>query len=644
MRQRFKWFLPAIGLFLAGASLFAEDPKPDPKPKPDKDDPFLFLEEHKEKPKPKTEPGKEPVKEPGKESTEPIKGIGEKTPAAPIVAADREELIDLYADTREGAAGWKPNTRVKVPQTEEGTNYNAMETLPVPDRWRIGMPANPLRVKGDLKNPYRQNMLKGDYPIIGQSTFLNVTGVSDTLVEGHNTPTPSGVTTNRPGSFDFFGKGDQLVVKEDFILSMELFGGETDFKPRDWEVRVTPVFDLNYVKLREVNNVKIDPREGTERFEHQVAFQELFGEKHLADLSDNYDFVSARGGIQFFNLNFRGFLFADNNLGVRGFGNYESNRLQYNLAYFEMLDKDTNSGLNTVFERKDEHVIMANLIRQDTFVKGYDVTGSLAFSQQDKSKKFNENGLIVRPAPIGSLQEHETQVGYAGIGGNGHIGRVNISNQFYEAFGHDSENPLAGRSQTINAQMAALELSTDMDWMRFRGSYFYASGDRNPNDSQANGFDAIFDDPNFAGGEFSYWVRQGLPAGNSATLLKSRFSLLPNLNTTKEEGQASFVNPGLQLWNLGYDADILPNLKAIVNVNYLQFANTSSLSVLLGQNKIHKEIGVDYSMGLVYRPFLNNQMLITAGAAGLSPGEGFRDIYEKNKTLYSGFIGVTLKY
>ena len=52
-------------------------------------------------------------------------------------------------------------------------------------------------------------------------------------------------------------------------------------------------------------------------------------------------------------------MFDDVNLGVRLFGNLDSNRWQYNLAFFDMLDKDTNSGLNK-FESRQE-VVIANL-------------------------------------------------------------------------------------------------------------------------------------------------------------------------------------------------------------------------------------------------------------------------------------------
>jgi hypothetical protein len=403
------------------------------------------------------------------------------------------------------------------------------------------------------------------------------------------------------------------------------------------------VFNLNYVNTEENFAINIDPRRGDNRLDHQLAFQELFGEYHFRDISPYYDFISSRTGIQFFSPDFRGFLFADNNLGARIFGTMESNRLQYNLAAFEMLNKDTNSGLNTTFEFKDEHVLLANLIRQDTFTKGYNMVFNLGFSDEESSKEYNQNGVIVRPTPIGNLQPHSVKAGYVGFGGDGHIGRLNITHQFYQAFGSDSLNPLAGRRQTINGQMFALELSYDKDWMRFRTSYFYSSGDKDVYDGSANGFDAIFDNPNFAGGQFSYWVRQGFGAGNALTLLKDRFSLIPNLSSSKGEGQANFVNPGVHLLNAGYDADVTTRLKAVFNFNYLRFAETEPMEVLLQQNKIHNDLGLDYSMGVIYRPLLNNQVILTGGVAGFSPLQGFTDIYS-SKTLYSGFLGVTVKY
>jgi hypothetical protein len=550
-----------------------------------------------------------------------------------------EEMEYLYVNppSIEGYAGWKHHNRVPKSAIDQ-------DLLPIPDRWRIGMPANTLRVKGDLWNPYRQNMIKGDYPIIGQSIFLSLLAVSDTLVEGRSVPTPSNVSTARGRSQDFFGRPDQFIFNQNFILSVELFKGESDFKPREWEFRLTPVFNFNYVDVEENFVLNIDPRRGNERLDHQIAFQELFGEYHFRDISPSYDFMSSRTGIQFFNEDFRGFLFADNNLGVRVFGNYEANRLQYNFAAFEMLNKDTNSGLNSTFEFKDEHVLLASLVRQDTFFKGYNIIGQLAFSAEESTLEYNQNGVIVRPTPIGDLQPHNVKAGYIGFGGDGHIGRLNLSHQFYQAFGRDDRNPLSGKSEEINARMFALEASVDVDWMRIRTSFFYASGDEDVYDGKAEGWDAIFENPNFAGGQFSYWVRQGFGAGNAPTSLKSRFSLAPNLSSSKDEGQANFVNPGLQLFNIGYDAELTQNLKAVLNFSYLRFDNTDSLEVLLQQNGIDRQLGLDYSLGMIYRPWLSQQVVLTGGIAGFSPLQGFQDIYVSKETLYSGFLGITVRY
>jgi len=107
-----------------------------------------------------------------------------------------------------------------------------------------------------------------------------------------------------------------------------------------------------------------------------IGIQEALVEIHLLDLSPNYDFVSSRYGIQPFLSDFRGFIFADNEPGVRLFGNYFANRLQWNAVYFYMLEKDTNSGLNRLIGR-DQNVAIANLYYQDFIWPGY--TAQLSF-------------------------------------------------------------------------------------------------------------------------------------------------------------------------------------------------------------------------------------------------------------------------
>jgi hypothetical protein len=63
----------------------------------------------------------------------------------------------------------------------------------------------------------------------------------------------------------------------------------------------------------------------------------------------------------------------------------------------------------------------------------------------------------------------------------------------------------------------------------------------------------------------------------------------------------------------------------------------------LFQASIGHNIGVDYGAGVTYRPPLSENIVLTGGAAMLTPGAGFRDIYG-GKTLFSLFSSVKLTF
>ena len=354
-------------------------------------------------------------------------------------------------------------------------------------------------------------------------------------------------------------------------------------------MRVTPEINLNFLQTRERGIVNVDPREGINRFDTHVGLQEAFVEAKIRDLSPNYDFVSVRAGIQQFTSDFRGFLFSEEQPGVRMFGNLRSNRLAYNLAWFNFLEKNTNSGLNT-FQNRGQQVYVANLYIQDFLAKGYTTEFSFHYNRDDASIHYDDNGFLVRPAPAGAVvngnvNAHAIRAYYLGWTSNGHIGRINLSHAFYQVLGHDDFNPIAGRRVDINARMAALELSVDKDWVRYRASFFYASGDSSDRsgasrtDGTAHGFDTIVDDTHFAGSAFSFWDHEGLRLTGTGVGLMNPMSLLPSLRSNKEEGQANFVNPGLYLFNLGADFNVTPKLRAFVNGNYLRFDRTEPLEI-----------------------------------------------------------------
>jgi len=534
-----------------------------------------------------------------------------------------------------GAAGG--TSVASAPQTQS-------DAREVRDRWRIGFPEYdrygdkgargrdiPFR-RGRWYDPYNQSWLKGDYPIIGNKVFMILSAVSSTTTELSRTPKPSDVSSARPGSAEFFGKPEALAVNQLFQFTFEMFHGDSTFKPREWAIKISPTFSLpNYLNARENGVVNIDVRRGTNRTDTQFSLEEAFAEVKFEDVNANFDFVSARVGIQPFVSDFRGFIFSDNNLGARIFGSFGNNRYQYNAAYFAQLEKDTNSGLNR-FDRRNQNVYVANIFRQDFIRKGYTIQASALYNDDRASRKFDRNGFLVRPALIGDVRPHAIKVGYVGVNGDGHLSRLNLTNSYYYVFGRDDRNPIAGRPVHVSSNMAAIEASIDHDYLRFRGSFFFAQGDKNPTDSQANGFDAIFDDPNFVGGQFSFWNRNGIRLTQTGVGLVQPNSILPSLRSSKIEGQANFINPGIFIYNAGVDAEVTQRLKAVFNVNYLRFHRTEPLEYVLFQNNIRHEIGWDFSLAVAYRPLLINNITMTFGAATLKPGRGFRDIYTTANT------------
>lgn len=524
----------------------------------------------------------------------------------------------------------------------------------VPNRWALEQPdyrryptkGEYIYIKPHWYDPFNRNRFKGDEPIwpekFGQQVFLNVTASETTFVDGRKLPVPSDVSAARPGSSAFFGRGEQFFLDQTFRFTVDLFHGDASFKPIDWRVRVTPEISLNYLDVRELGIVGPDVRAGTTRLDSHVGFQEAFVEVKLHDLSPNYDFVSVRAGIQEFNADFRGFLFSEEQPALRIFGDLKSDRIEYNVAYFNFLEKNTNSGLNT-FDARNQQVVLGNVYIQDFFFPGYTAEFVGAWNKDDGGLHYDDNGFLVRPAPVGAVINqgvgavlHSIDVGYFGWLGSGHIKRLNLTHAFYEVAGKDTNNPIARRPVTVNGQMAAVELSYDRDWIRYRVSTFYASGDRDPRKGNANGFDSIVDLPNFAGGLFSFWNREGIRLLGSGVSLTTDGSLLPNMRSNKEEGQANFVNPGIFLLNAGTDIDITPKLKGFINFNYLRFMRTEPLEDVLFAAPIRHNIGEDFGIGAQYRPPLTENIILTGGVSMLQPGQGFRDIYT-SRTLFSVF-------
>jgi hypothetical protein len=525
------------------------------------------------------------------------------------------------------------------------------ESLPIPDRWRL---VDAVGVKTNWWDPYNQNTLKADRPLFGE-WFVNIGVASDTIYELRGLPVPVSPQSAVPGSIDQFGRISQSIFVQSVIPSLSFIRGDTAFRPPDYELRLTPVLTYNRVAVKEDRLVRIDPLAGHIRTDAHIGLQEAFFDYHIRNVSDRFDFDSIRVGIQPMNLDFRGFLLLDQQMGVRLFGNRDNNHIQYNLGWMRRLEKDTNSGLNDVAKSpRDDDVFFANLYWQDLPVLGYTSQVIVAYNRNreaDNAPFYNKNGFLERPASLGYERPLEYDAVYMGYNGDGHFGRFNLTHAFYGVVGSVSANPFTSRtrpeSAKIRAFFGAVEPSIDFSWIRLRAQALYASGDSDPFDNTAEGFDAIFENPQFAGAETSYWVRQPVPlVGGGGVALSARNGSLNSLRSSKEQGQSNFVNPGTVLLGVGADFDVLPELRISANVNHLWFAKKAVVEVLRNQPLASKAIGWDSSVSAVYRPTFIQNVAFRASGAVLSGGKAFDALFDtgRSKVFYSALFNLILTY
>ncbi|WP_242774783.1 hypothetical protein [Sphingopyxis sp. YF1] len=619
-----------------------------------------------------------PAATPETPATDP--SIDDLTPPPPPV--DWREMVsdDLITQIIDGRRrpGYRPDLPDRLTQDNAGALRppppeafpGIQDQLPVPDRWRL------IESLGVVKerwfDPYHQNTYKGDRALCiateeeqerrarlgearcktpkflglkGDDWFFVANAVSDTVFEPRTFPIPVGVqTTSRPGSLDVFGKNRSFVAAQTFIAGFALIKGSTAFKPPDVEYRLTLAYQANYVDVPERRVLDVRPSKASHRYDSFLGVQELFVDKHLGNTSDRYDFYSVRVGIQPFQSDFRGFLFNDSQLGIRLFGNRDNNRFQYNLAAFWRLEKDTNSGLNDITQTpRSDFIFTGNLYRQDFPVVGLTSQVSVTYNmnREKDDVQIDHNGFPVRPALLGDLRGRAYDVVYLGYSADGRIGRINLTASLYAALGEDRNSFFTSKPAEIRAGFGAVELSYDHDWMRFRLSGLYATGDGDPYNNTEGGFDAIFENPIFGGADTSYWIRQTIPfaGGGRVISINGRNGILNSLRSSKEEGQSNFNNPGTIFLGAGADFDLSPQFRISTNLNHLWFENTSSLQALRMEGSIPTDIGWDLSVATIWRPKATQNIVGRLSAAVLLPGEGFKDLFE-NKQREDAYVSI----
>ncbi len=520
----------------------------------------------------------------------------------------------------------RPN-RLSTPRAED-----FIDLTPVPDRWRIvealGYPVNWL-------DPYNgSNPLKGDRPVFGDDWFTRFSALSSSELQVRRSPIAREINNDLIGSEPSFRAGTQFLFNQNFVFDTVLYKGDTVFRPPEYKLRFTPVINYNQINGG-----------GNAIEESSFAVQALYAEKYLRDASDRYDFDSIRVGIQPFTSDFRGFLLLDQQLGVRLFGTRDNNIFQYNLAWLRRLRKNNKNQNDLSRDLPDNDVYLANLYWQDLFKLGFMSQFIIAYNRsREKGTR-----IIVDDSSPGQLAthkdnaQHDYDVVYLGYNGDGHFGRINLTASIYYAIGKESKGIFVDSDTDVRALFAASEMSMDFDWLRLRLSALHASGDDDPFDHTAQGFDGIFQNPIFAGTNFGFFNRQGLPLLGNKISLKRNNSFFNSLRSQDDPGQSNFTNPGINLIGLGVDIDVLPEVRISLEANQIWFDKTAVLEAVLGAQNIASNIGQDVSLTAIYRPFVTQNLILSLSAASLIPGKGYQDMYGR-QIPYSISSRIILSY
>jgi hypothetical protein len=498
------------------------------------------------------------------------------------------------------------------------------------DRWRI---IDRLGFGNNLLNPYAtNNPLKGDRPLLdrpifGGDWFFVGTATSNTLLESRRIPAAAGQTP------PFLDPRAQLFASQTASFDTVLYRGDTIFQPPEWQLRFTPI--LNY-SATHANGQSVST--------NTFGAQALFVETHLRDVSANYDFDSVRIGIQGVDSDFRGFVLADQPAGVRFFGTRANDVYQYNIGWFRPLPKNAARQNQFGAGIPANDILLANLYVQDLGRPGLTSEFLLLYDRNHtRDTQVITTPTSLTPATFNADGQHDYDVAYLGYSVDGHLGSLNLTGSLYEIIGVQQQSAFGVRNQRVQASFAAAELSRDFDWIRLRASGLYASGDSDPFDKSAHGFDAISQSALFAGADASFFIHQQLPLVLNQLSLKVRDSLFPDLRSTAAPGQSNYDNPGLRLLGLGADLDFAPSLRLSLDANHLWFDSTATLAAVLGRSIAGNDIGTDISLDLFYRPLDSQNIILRLSAARLLAAVATREL-TGGSAPFSAFLNLILTY
>ncbi|HVO29348.1 MAG TPA: hypothetical protein VMV18_01375 [bacterium] len=461
-------------------------------------------------------------------------------------------------------------------------------------------------------NPYGPNVLKGDVPFAGKNNYVVFTGILDNQYDD------TGAAKS--------GTRAAQTAANTMLLSLEYFNGETVFRAKNISFRGTLVAKTAQALANETGANRKDVYSVGE------SFMEVLLANHSHDL---YDTSSARFGAQAVNFDVEGLVLNDVVLGAREFSLLRGNRYILNFLYERPLRKQ--NGLVVVDQSKDltleADVAAANLFVGDFLVPGFNLIAVAAYDDDRRN-------------PASRLR-----VGYGALASNGHIGRFVTAPAVYLAWGdadHDDTAAGVSHGSRVLAPMAVLDIARPTNAWNPRFTALWAPGDKNVFDKNQNSYDAIADKVAFAGGAGAgIFAGTGINVkdenGNTVTLFH-KGSVIPSLRGVDQ--RPNFIGPGILLADIGTDLAISPRWTTAFDVTAFNWDQPKALQELLfpSGGQIHSYAGSEAIAQIKFKPFLNEQALVTVSGAALFPGKGLQDLGSGSATQLKGDARILLAF
>ena len=227
------------------------------------------------------------------------------------------------------------------------------------------------------------------------------------------------------------------------------------------------------------------------------------------------------------------------------------------------------------------------------------------------------------------VDDTQLDVYYIGAAANEHLGRIVLLPAVYFAFG-EQEDLNTGTTTDISAYFVGIEFAYPKNWWTPRAAFFIASGDDDPTDDKAEGFDAIKDNIALLGGN----VSQVVNGVNFGTRQNSFFPSFRSVGT-----QSNFNNPGIMVLNGGIDFVLSPKLFFDANLNYFQYLEGEGFVVPAGANSglviPSNDLGTELNAAITWRVFLNENLVLRAAINAFSPGDGGQAFLPNDDTVFS---------